>query len=176
MNHYENLAISDINGQSRNGLVQSRLRGFGTTMIVMGISFIFYYLGLFGSVDGPLNPDTIGLTLSTWGVTRFHVILCLSIMLVGAVAWNWVINLVCFAMGRRLTCTATPTGAVSACGSEVNRIRRVSRRSGKTIGHYVCARGHHRPDAQFHPIKKGTTSHFCWLACLAFLLIVICYA
>ena len=159
--------------QPGRGLVRSRLHNFGLTMVVMGASFILYYLGLFGTVEGPLTPANMGTALSGMGVTRFHVILFLALILVGAAIWNWALNLIYFAMGCRLTCKATGNGAKSACGATVKRTRRVSRRSGKTMVEYVCTHGHRRPDAHFHPIKKGTSSHVIWLACLAFLLIAI---
>ena len=53
---------------------RNRLRSFGISMIVMGISFVFYYLGLFGTVEGPLNPDRIGMTLAGMGVEKWHVV------------------------------------------------------------------------------------------------------
>lgn len=176
MNHACNdLSITKAQSLSRNGLAPNRLRGFGMTMIVMGISFIFYYLGFFGSVDGPLAPDKIGSAMAAWGVTRLHVITVLLLILSGAIGWNWILNLIHFARGSRLTCAAGKNTARGVCGTTAKRIRRVSRRSGKTVVEYVCTHGHRGSGAHFHPIKKGPSSHAIWLACLAFLLIAICY-
>lgn len=73
------------------------MRNFGLTMVVMGISFGLYYLGLFGGVEGPLQPEHIGDKLAAMGFSGCH-LLCLFLLLtVVAATWNWLYN----AMGRR---------------------------------------------------------------------------
>ncbi|BBO84067.1 hypothetical protein DSCO28_46330 [Desulfosarcina ovata subsp. sediminis] len=170
---YNDPAIPHAHGQSRSGLPQNRLRSFGLTMIVMGASFMLYYLGLFGSVEGPLTPDKIGMALSTWGVTQRHVIITLLSVLIGALSWNWIFNLTSLAIGSRLTCTASGKGTTDVCGGSVKRIRRVSKRSGKTVVEYVCAHGHRQSSAHFHPLKKGAVSYTVCLACGSFVLIAL---
>ena len=90
-------------GGPPHGFARSRLHNFGLTMVIMGASFILYYLGLFGTVEGPLTPANIGASLSSLGVTQRHVILMLLALLIGAITWNWIFNLTCFAAGRRMT-------------------------------------------------------------------------
>lgn len=75
---------------------QHRVRSFGLTLVIMGISFGLYYLGLFGGVEGPLQPVHIGDKLAAMGFSSRH-LLCLFLLLtVVAVTWNWLYN----AMGR----------------------------------------------------------------------------
>ena len=54
-----------------------------------GRQFFLYYLGCFGTVDGPLTPAKMGAALAGLGVTRRHVILLLLSILIGAISWNW---------------------------------------------------------------------------------------
>lgn len=161
-------------GQPRKGFARSRLYNFGLTMVVMGASFILYYLGLFGTVDGPLTPANMGATLSGMGVTQRHVILMLLSFLIGAVSWNWIFNLTSAMIGARMTCTATAKDGSALCGLPVKRIRRVSRRSGRELITYACEAGHRRSEAHFHPLKKGAVSNTVWMACLAFVIIAFC--
>jgi uncharacterized protein YybS (DUF2232 family) len=79
---YLNPTMINANGQPQNSLGRNRLQYFGLTMVVMGISFILYYLGFFGSVDGPLTPAKLGATLSGLGVTQRHVIVILLSLLI----------------------------------------------------------------------------------------------
>ena len=160
-------------GPPRRGFVRNRLHNFGLTMVVMGASFILYYLGLFGTVDGPLSPENMGATLSTLGVTQRHVILVLLSILIGAISWNWVFNLTSLVIGNRLTCLAGGKGTDGVCGAPVKRTRHVSKRTGQTVVDYVCPHGHRRASAHFHPVKKGSVSNTVWVACLAFLLIAV---
>ena len=94
-------------GQPRKAFARSRLYNFGLTMVVMGASFILYYLGLFGTVDGPLTPANMGATLSGLGVTQRHVIIMLLSLLIGAVSLNWLFNLTSAMIGARMTCSAS---------------------------------------------------------------------
>ena len=75
---------------------QKRVHSFGMTMIVMGACFFCYYLGLFGGVEGPLNPGTIGAWLFDLGVTWWQVKLAFLMFLVLALGWNLALNLVFF--------------------------------------------------------------------------------
>jgi len=152
---------------------RSRLQSFGLTMIVMGACFIFYYLGLFGTVEGPLTPARIGTALSSLGMTQRHVIAILLSILIAAVSWNWLFNLTSLLAGHRMTCTARPKGADRVCGAPVKRTRHIAKRSGRRVVVYVCACGHRRPEAHFHPLKKGTVSNTIWLACLVFVIIAV---
>jgi hypothetical protein len=158
----------------RHGFARSRLYNFGLTMVVMGASFVLYYMGLFGTVDGPLTPANMGATLSGLGVTQRHVIIMLLSLLIGAVSWNWIFNLTSAMIGARMTCTATGKDGNECCGLPAKRIRLVSRRSGREVITYVCEDGHRRSEAHFHPLRKGAMSNTVWMACLAFVIIAFC--
>ncbi|MGA6924324.1 MAG: hypothetical protein WBY88_01515 [Desulfosarcina sp.] len=175
MNQHMTPTIPTGHGQPRGSFGRSRLYHFGLTMVVMGASFILYYLGLFGTVDGPLSPDNVGAFLSGLGVTRHHVIMMLLSILIFALSWNWVFNLTSAIVGARMTCKAGLKEVDGVCGAPVKRTRRTSKRSRQTVVEYVCPHGHRRSDAHFHPVKKGTISNTVWVACLAFVLIsVLC--
>lgn len=88
----------------RRSYGQQGLRRFGLTMIVMGISFILYYLGLFGGVDGPLNPSQLGAHLTLWGVSKAHILMIATGMTLLTLTWNWIYNLAAFLRGTRRTC------------------------------------------------------------------------
>jgi hypothetical protein len=166
-----NPGIYTENGPSGRGFARSRLHNFGLTMVVMGASFFLYYLGLFGTVDGPLTPANMGTVLSGMGVTRQHVIVVLLSILIFAISWNWVFNLTSALIGARMTCKAADTCGDGFCGAPVKRVRHISKRTGQTVVEYVCPSGHRRSEAHFHPIKKGSVSNTVWMACLAFVLI-----
>lgn len=162
------------NDPSQRGFGRNRLHSFGLTMIVMGISFGLYYLGLFGTVEGPLTPANVGATLSGLGVTQRHVIMVLISILIFAVSWNWIFNLSSALAGARTTCKAMEKGDDNGfCGAPVKRTRRESKRTGKRVVEYVCPCGHRRADAHFHPVKKGSVGNTVWMACLAFVLIAV---
>lgn len=158
-------------GRPRQGYGRSRLHNFGLTMVVMGVSFVLYYLGLFGTVEGPLTPANMGAFLSALGVTQRHMILTLLSLLIGAVSWNWVYNLTSLVVGSRMTCKGRSKEDDGYCGAAVQRTRHVSKRTGKTVVAYLCPCGHRRPDAHFHPVKKGAASNTVWIGCLVFVLI-----
>jgi hypothetical protein len=155
------------------GPARNRMRSFGLTMIVMGASFMLYYLGVFGTVDGPLMPEKMGAALSGLGVNRRHVIVVLLSILIAAISWNWIFNLTSLIVGSRLTCKAKKEGTNRWCGEPVRRVHRRSGRSGQTVVEYICPCGHRRTEAHFHPVKKGVVSHTVWVGCLAFVLIAL---
>ncbi len=152
--------------------IQQRLIRFCSSMLVMLVCFPLYYLGLFGSVEGPLNPSRIGEKLAGMGVTQTHSMLLFLSFLIIAVSWNWVYNLVSLAIGSRLTCLR-PNAAGNPCGAPVKREKAVHPQTGRNTYQYVCLHGHRRRDAQFHPVKKGTVSHSIWIVSLVFCIIVL---
>jgi hypothetical protein len=80
------------NLRPRRRFIQTRLQNFGLSMIVMGASFLLYYLGLFGGVEGPLEPAKIGDTLASLGVSNYHVLgICLLFMVI-SLTWNHAYN------------------------------------------------------------------------------------
>jgi len=151
--------------------IQKRLIRFCMSMLVMILCFPLYYLGLFGSVDGPLHPARIGESLAGMGISRTHsAIFFLSILII-AVSWNWIFNLVSYLMGARLTCTKV-SEAGEVCGVRAEKRKVVQKKTGYAVAQYVCEQGHKRPDAHFHPLQKGTVSHTVWVIALAFCVIV----
>jgi hypothetical protein len=152
--------------------VQKRMIRFCMSMIVFMLCLPLYHLGLFGSVDGPLHPARMGESLSGLGVTKTHSIVFFLSLLILAVAWNWVFNLVSYLTGARLTCNKMDEEG-KPCGARVERRKVVQKKTGGTVPQYVCEKGHKRPDAHFHPVQKGTASHSVWVIALAFCVIVL---
>ena len=152
--------------------VQQRLIRFCASMLVMVLCFPLYYLGLFGSVDGPLHPARIGEHLAVMGVTRTHSMALFLTFLIFAVSWNWIFNLISLLIGARLTCKRAIEGSGHICAAAVKRQMAVNKRNGAKITQYICSKGHKRPEAHFHPLRKGTVSHSVWLISLAFCIIV----
>lgn len=138
----------------RKGFVQNRMQNFGWTMIVMGASFGLYYLGLFGGVEGPLRPDRLGDRLAATGFSNQHLLMVLLGLMGIAIVWNWIYNGLCRLLGWRLTCACRAETADGFCAAPTRR---------ESNGQYVCADGHTRPDARFHPVIKGTVAHFMWM-------------
>ena len=148
-----------------------RLHRFGLDMTVMGACFLLYYLGFFGGTPGPLDPSGIGNSLARLGVTTEHVLIFFIGLAVLAVSWNWIFNLVSYLCGRRLTCSRTESDGV-CCKSPVKRIKSSSKNNGASRYSYVCAAGHRRSEAHFHPVVKGTIGHTLWAIAAAFAVIV----
>ena len=143
-------------------------------MIVMGFCFPLYYLGLFGTVDGPLNPAQLGAKFADMGVSKTHMLVFFLSFMNIAVTWNWIFNLMSIAIGSRLTCNKTDKEG-TPCGAPVKRIKVVHKKTGSVTPLYVCSHGHKRPEAHFHPVKKGTFSHTLWVISLFFCIIVFYY-
>jgi hypothetical protein len=152
---------------------QQRLVHFGITMMVMGVSFFLYYLGFFGRMDGPLNPAQLGEHLAASGVARTHLVVLTVLLALLALSWNWIFNLACFRLGKRLTCSRVDDRG-DICGGTVRRQAATPKKSSQRIQRYryVCTHGHTQPTAHFHPIRKGTISHMLWVISVILSLIV----
>ncbi|MBN2125180.1 MAG: hypothetical protein JW821_12855 [Deltaproteobacteria bacterium] len=152
--------------------LHQRLRGLLASILVMAVCFPLYYLGLFGSVEGPLNPAQMGSGLADAGVSLVHLQWASVLVFVAAVSWNWLFNGVCLLLGRRFTCVQRTTGAEGLCGAPV--IRRISRNKGKDGPGkpYECSEGHRAREAHFHPVKKGAFAHTLWVLTLLFCVIL----
>ena len=151
--------------------VQKRLVRMSLSTVVMILCFPLYYLGLFGSVEGPLNPGRIGDSLAGMGVTKTHSFIFFLSLLIIAVSWNWIYNIVSLLLGSRLTCNKLDDEG-KPCGARVERRKVEHKKTGQKVAQYVCANGHKRPDAHFHPVQKGTFSHTIWLVALTFCVVV----
>jgi hypothetical protein len=88
---------------SRN-FIQKRIIRFCLAMLVMILCFPLYYLGFFGSVDGPLNPSRLGEQLGNIGVTKTRMLIFFISLAAISVSWNWIYNLISMLMCSRLTC------------------------------------------------------------------------
>jgi hypothetical protein len=127
-------------------------------MTVMGASFILYYLGLFGGVEGPLNPGRIGERLAASGISNRHLLILLISCLMIALSWNWLYNAACRLLGRRMFCTFHQ-GKKTNCDAQAWR---------NSEGVYVCGAGHLNSRVRFAAVRKGTISHFVWMMFLIF--------
>ena len=146
---------------------------FGLAMIVMGICFPLYYLGLFGTVEGPLNPTHLGARLAGMGVSKTHLLVLFLSLTIIAGTWNWIYNLVNLLIGSHLTCTKKVDHDGNVCGASVMRKKVMHKKTGIVVPQYVCNHGHKRPKADFHPVKKGAFSHTLWVISLLFYIIVL---
>jgi hypothetical protein len=147
----------------RNGVVHTRMQNFGLTMVVMGGSFALYYLGLFGGVPGPLEPDRIGQQLSALGFSDRHLLFVFLFLMVLAMTWNWIYNAFNRLLGRNLTCAHIEAETHALCGKPAQKNDSPSRSHG-----YVCSAGHRCLTAEVKVVKKGTVSHFLWMMWLIF--------
>jgi hypothetical protein len=156
-----------------NGLsfIHKRLIRMSLSTLVMILCFPLYYLGLFGSVEGPLNPARIGDSLAGMGVTKTHSLVFFLSFLIIAVSWNWIYNIASLLVGSRLTCNKKDEEE-KPCGARVDRRKVEQKKTGQKVTQYVCANGHKRPDAHFHPVRKGMVSHTVWLVALTFCVVV----
>ncbi|MCG6911393.1 MAG: hypothetical protein LJE94_14880 [Deltaproteobacteria bacterium] len=152
--------------------LQKRMIRMCLSMLVMVVCFPLYYLGLFGSVEGPLNPAGIGDFLANMGMTRTHFMVLFLSFLIIAVSWNWIYNAVSMGIGARLTCSRKMGEDGHLCAARVTRTKVAHKKTGRVTVTYVCARGHTGTDAHFHPLTKGTFSHTLWLTSLCFCVIV----
>jgi len=151
--------------------IQKRLIRMFLSMMVMILCFPLYYLGLFGSVEGPLNPAKIGASLAGMGVTKTHSLVFFLSFLIIALSWNWIYNIVSLLTGARLTCNKVDDEG-KPCGARVEKRKVEQKKTGQKVAQYVCTNGHKRPDAHFHPVQKGKFSHTVWVIAAVFCFIV----
>ena len=159
--------------RSTQDFLRQRLTRFGLSMIVMGICFPLYYLGLFGTVEGPLNPAQLGAKLAGMGVSKTHMLVFFLSFMIIAVTWSWIYNRASLLMGLRLTCIKTLNHEGTVCGAPVTKNKVVHKKTGTVIPQYVCTHGHKRPEAHFHPVKKGIFSHTLCAISLLFCVIIV---
>jgi hypothetical protein len=152
--------------------LQKRMIRFCISMSVAIGCIPLHRLGLFGSVDGPLNPSRIGESLAGMGVTKTHSMVFFLSFLIISLCWNWIFNIVSHLMGSRLTCNKVDEEG-KACGAPTVRRKVVQKKTGSVVSQYVCSAGHKRPEAHFHPLQKGTASHTVSVIAFAFCVIVL---
>lgn len=170
----QNSCPPNAQSQSHGRYISRRIHNFGVTLLVMAVSFLLYYLGLFGGVEGPLRPENMGRGLADMGITRHHILGFFLAITLAATSWNWIFNFVCHALGARLTCKKEyPEGRI--CGASVRREKHVDKKSGGAVNHFICEHGHRLREAHFHPVRKGTLSHSLWVTAAIFSAIVILF-
>ena len=152
-------------------LLRQRLNRFGLSIIVMGICFPLYYLGFFGTVEGPLNPANLGMILNNIGVSKCHMFVFFLFLTIIAATWNWLYNFINLLIGLRFTCSKTNDNG-TPCNAPVTRKKIINKKTGTAAPQYVCTNGHKRPEAHFHPVKKGAFSHTLWIISLIFCIII----
>lgn len=69
-----------------------QLKKFGYNMVALALSIGLYYLGFFGTVEGPLNPSAIGQYLRSFGFSRYHLLFVLFVLFVISLTWNLIYN------------------------------------------------------------------------------------
>jgi len=142
--------------------IRYRITRFGLTIVVMAVCFILYYLGFFGTYDGPLNPGNLGQALDARGVDKAHIAWLFMGMFGLLLTWNWIYNAATLLKGKRLTCPAqAPDGG--CCGAGVER-RKLDDAQGNRHTRFICENGHVSASARFHPVKKGPWSYCMCLA------------
>ncbi|MFZ7128237.1 MAG: hypothetical protein ACOWWM_18945 [Desulfobacterales bacterium] len=155
---------------SRN-FIQQRMIRFCVSLLVMIVCFPLYYAGLFGTVDGPLNPARIGARLAAMGVTHGHALGIFLTLMIVSVSWNWIFNAASMAAGHRLTCSKNLAGG-RICGEPTRRVKEFRKVDGKQVTRYRCSKGHVAAAAHFHPVRKGTVSHMVWVLSVFFCVVV----
>ncbi|MEW6265875.1 MAG: hypothetical protein AB1641_22615 [Thermodesulfobacteriota bacterium] len=142
---------------------RKRLYNFILTVVVMIVSVNLYYLGFFGTYEGPLHPQNVGRTLAGWGVTPTGILIGLIILTIMAFSWDYVLNGFCTLFGFRLTCAKPLKEKEGFCDSPVKRTRITETKSGTLEYTYLCLQGHRLREARFHRFKKGRFGHTLWL-------------
>jgi hypothetical protein len=154
-----------------NDYFRKRAQSVGLSLMVMGVSFFLYYLGLFGNVEGPLEPGNIGASLAGMGVTKIHMLMFFLSFFIFALTWNHLFNLVSFMIASRLTCIKKNDEGL-ICGALTKKIK-ISDDKKKGVVRFECTNGHTCSDACFHPVKKGAISHTVWVAALLFFAMIM---
>jgi len=139
-----------------------RLRRFGLCLIGMTVCLLLYYLGFFGTYNGPLNPQNIGKFLDAYGVDKGYIAYFFIGLTIVLLIWNWILNTFNLFRGKKLTCQVVEDDCY--CQAKIVKKRRVKKVNGRTGIEYVCSKGHTATLAHFHPVKKGPWSYCLCLA------------
>jgi len=128
----------------REEYARRRAKRFGLTMVVLGISVGLYYLGFFGTAEGPLNPARIGSAYKSLGLGKTHLLSGLIGFFLVSLTWNWVYNI-------------------------VNRIRKRLAVPG-SLSLQSRSRDY---DRTYRPMRKGVWGHTVWAALFIVLISVM---
>ena len=167
-NQLNNRAYDPVNRPRGNDQRSDLLARFGCQMVVIGICFPLYYLGFFGSVNGPLHPALLGERLLDMGITRTHVLMISSFIVLLTLIWNWVHNWVSRRFGYHLTCTMIKDRDTS-CNAPIRQKSWVPTENGSGVWEYMCVQGHRQPQASYNAVRKGPYSHMVWITAMLLL-------
>ncbi len=80
--------------RNENVIMKRQLKRSVLTMLSFAGSIGLYYLGFFGTTDGPLNPEKLGALMANNHVTPTHLLVGLIVLFMISISWNWVYNLI----------------------------------------------------------------------------------
>ncbi len=107
------------------------------TLASLGGSIGLYYLGFFGTVEGPLNPEKISAAVAGSNIGSGHLLAGLFLIFLVSISWNWVYNMI-----NRIKIDRAATGHSQSAGKQ--KIEPVT----------------------FQPVRKGPWSHTIWAGSL----------
>jgi len=157
---------NSINPTDHWDYIRYRLRGFGISMIVLAGCLMLYYLGFFGTYEGPLNPQNLGHVLDNRGISKSHIAYLFIGLFILLLTWNWVFNLVSLLTDNRRYCLEVDEEN-RCCGAKVSKDA-IFNASGEKVTRYKCRNGHISARARFEPVRKGP-----WGYCLCLALALI---
>jgi hypothetical protein len=120
-----------------NRLIRHQAMRLVVTLVSLGGSIWLYYLGFFGTLEGPLNPEKIGAAVAGSNIGPGHLLAGLFLIFLVSISWNWVYNLI-----NRI------------------KIQRAVTRHPQTAGKQKIA------PVTFQPVRKGPWSHTIWAGSL----------
>jgi hypothetical protein len=128
----DNYPFNDDNRIIRHQVIRTVV-----TLASLGGSIGLYYLGFFGTVEGPLNPEKISAAVADSNIGAGHLLAGLFLIFLVSISWNWVYNL-------------------------INRIKidRAATRHSQSAGKQKIE------PVTFQPVRKGPWSHTIWAGSL----------
>lgn len=132
-----NKNAGDYPFNEENRLIRHQMKRLVLTLASLGGSIGLYYLGFFGTMEGPLNPEKISAALAGGTIVPGHLIAGLFLIFLISISWNWVYN-----MFNRI------------------KIDRAATRHSQTAGKQKIA------PVTFQPVRKGPWSHTIWAGSL----------
>lgn len=160
------LSNHQISGEE---LANRQLKKFGISMSVMAASIGLYYLGFFGSFDGPLHPTRVGEKLSRLGFTAIHLLVIFIILFAASVTWNWIYNLFNRWTGRRHCCLRkNDSGEICGAATAMQKIQ--AQPAGANNRLFLCEKGHKNTHARYIPVKKDKWGY----SLCAVMLVLVC--
>jgi hypothetical protein len=120
-----------------NRLIRHQAMRLVVTLVSLGGSIGLYYLGFFGTLEGPLNPEKIGAAVAGSNIGPGHLLAGLFLIFLVSISWNWVYNLI-----QRMKIQRAVTKHPQTAGKQKNE------------------------PVTFQPVRKGPWSHTIWAGAL----------